>query len=250
MRQPTCQRVLAFVALAAALPLLFSCRTSVAPPETASPETAPDAAEAPPPEAQDNAALQELLDAADRAIAEDRLTTPANRNAFHYYAQAQRFAPAHAHIRLGLERIVERYLALALRAMQRQRWANARVMLDRATFVNPEHPGIDPLRRQLRLLAGARRLTLPLNQSAVRGRQPASAAKLATFGKPARQTNARVTIRAANDADGRWIYQHLSNAQGTRRIRASLEIGLPPLVTIVLLPSIDEAHRDAAQGDG
>lgn len=249
LRRQTFQRVLASIALTAVLAPLVSCRTAVAPPPAvALPEAAPDVAEAAPPETRTDAALQDLLDAADRAVAEDRLTTPANHNAFDYYAQARRLAPAHARIRIGIERIVERYLALAQQAMQRQRWANVRLMLDRATIVDAEHPGIEPLRRQLRLLAGARRLTLALNQSAVRGRQPASAAKLATFGKPARQANARVTIRAANDADGRWIHQQLSNAHGTRRIRASLEIGLPPLVTIVLLPTSDEADREAVPG--
>ena len=122
-------------------------------------------------------------------------------------------------------------------------------MLDRATLVDARHPGIEPLRRQLRLLTGARRLTLELNQSAVRERRSTSAAKLAAFGEPARQVNARVTIRAANDSDGRWIYQQLSNAPGTRRIRASLEIGLPPNITIVLLPT-DDAVAKAVRESG
>lgn len=248
MRRPRYQRLLAVIALAAVLVLPGACRTSPPPsPPATLPETAPAAVQEVP-LGGDSAELLDLLDAAERAVAEDRLTTPANHNAFDYYLKAERLAPAHARIRAGFERIVERYLALAQQAVQYQRWANARLMLDRATIVDAEHPGIEPMRRQIRLLASARRLTLALDQSAVRGRKPASAAKLVTFGRPARQANARVTIRAANDADGRWIYQHLSNAPGTRRIRASMEIGLPPLVTIVLLPTADESGTEATPG--
>ena len=237
------------LALAVLLALSTACTTSTLPaskPPPSQPATAPAEASAPAPT---DATLLALLAAADRALAEDRLTTPANDNAFHYYSQALDLAPAHPQIRAGFERIVERYLALAQQALQRQRWASARTMLDRATLVDAKHPGIEPLRRQLRLLAGARRLTLELNQSAVRERRPASAAKLAAFGEPARQVNARVTIRAANDSDGRWIYQQLSNAPGTRRIRASLEIGLPPNITIVLLP-MDDAVAKAVRESG
>ena len=249
MRRPRHQRLFTIVALAVVLVLPGACRTSPPPsPEATLPETAADTAQEAPPDGGDSAELLDLLDAAERAVAEDRLTTPTNHNAFDYYLKAERLAPTHARIRAGFERIVERYLALAQQAVQYQRWANAHLMLDRATAVDAEHPGIEPMRRQIRLLASARRLTLALDQSAVRGRKPASAAKLATFGKPARQANARVTIRAANDADGRWIYQHLSNAPGTRRIRASMEIGLPPLVTIVLLPTADESTPEAAPG--
>ena len=244
-------RAIAFVALPCALLVLSSaCKTSVSPPVPQPPPASAEPAGAAAPEAAvDEAALAELLEAADRAIAEDRLMTPANDNAFDYYAQAAELSPAHPAVRTGLERIVERYLILAQQAIGRQRWAGARSMLDRATLVDANHPGIEAMRRQVRLLAGARRLTLALDQQAVRGRLPASAAKLATFGKQAREANARVTIRAANDADGRWMYQQLSKSPGTRRIRASMEVGLPPNVTIVLLPA-DDATAQQVHGDG
>ena len=58
----------------------------------------------------------------------------------------------------------------------------------RATLVDANHPGIEAMRRQVRLLAGARRLTLALDQRAVRGRLPAPA-KLATV--VVRQAGAR-----------------------------------------------------------
>ena len=71
----------------------------------------------------------------------------------------------------------------------------------------------------------------------MRRRQKNSADELAAFGAPARRANARVSIRAGSDADGRWIYQQLANAPGERRIRAGIEIGLPPQVDVIVLPS-------------
>ena len=233
--------------LASALGSIAACTTLPAEEEPSLPAPAP-VESAPPP--VPNSALIELLEAGDRAIAKDHLTTPPEDNAFAYYSRALALAPAHPDVLIGFERIVERYLALAQQAIERQRWAGARTMLERARLVDPKHPGIDALRRQVDLLASARRLTLALDQRAVRGRQQASAARLATFGKSARQANARVTIRAASDADGRWIYQQLSKSPGTQRIRASMAIGRPPLVTIVLLPTQAAAHKDSAQGAG
>lgn len=181
--------------------------------------------------------LRALLDLAERALAEDRLTTPPDDCAHLYYSQALALAPEDDAVREGFERIVERYLALAQSAIEREAWARARLMLERATLVDAEHPGIEVLRRQERLLANAERLTLELDRDSVRRRLAAIANRLAAFGTPARRANARVRIRAASDADGRWIYRQLANAPGERRIRAGIEIGLPPQVTILLLPT-------------
>ena len=181
--------------------------------------------------------LHTLLDAAEWALAEDRLTTPAEDSAYLYFSEAQKLAPEDAAVREGFERIVERYLALAKRAIEREAWARARSMLDRAALVDSAHSGIAMLRRQAHLLANAERLTLDLDRDGVRRRLQASADRLAAFGAPARRANARVRIRAGSDAEGRWIYRQLGNAPGERRIRAGIEIGLPPQVTILLLPA-------------
>ncbi len=180
--------------------------------------------------------VQALVDAAERALAEDRLLTPEDDCAYFYYTMAQSLAPRRPDIVEGLEQIVERYLSLARSAISKKGWGTASTMLDRATTVNASHPGIAPLRRQVDLLSKARSLTLELAEEEVRQRQPEAAVKLADFGTQARRSNARVTIRAANDEDGRWIYVQLNGAPGEARIRAEIEIGTPPMVTILLLP--------------
>lgn len=177
-----------------------------------------------------------LIDTAERALADDRLLTPEDDSAYHYYRQALAIAPNHPAGRIGFERIVERYLQLTQLAMERQQWTNARSMLARAEYVDRSHPGIVAVRQQLDLLANAERLILRLDRTALGERTAAIASELREFGKHARSRRARVSIRAPSDADGRWIYQQLSRSPGEGRIRGEIEMGLPPQVTILILP--------------
>ena len=205
---------------------------------------APDALPDPEPAAQvppapeppvDEEALYALLDAAERALADDRLLTPESDSALFYFEQAVALAPDHELAQEGFERIVERYLALATRAIERERWAAARSMLDRARLVDADHVGIGALRRQVELLSNARRVVLDLDQTEVRNRRLGTMAKLTAFGILARDPAARVTIRAGSDADGRWMYEQLNEAPGSPRIRGGIAVGIPPKVTILFL---------------
>lgn len=227
------------------LPIMAVLAACVAPPPErpgtppAVPGEPPMEAPSEPTPAYDEDALYALLDAADAALAEDRLLTPEQDSAYHYFREALAMAPDHPLARRGFERIVESYLALANRAIERERWASARSMLDRASIVDGDHLGIAALRRQVELLANARRESVSLVQSAVRSRSPGTAAQLKRIGRKARQANARVTIRAASDVDGRWIYEQMNKAPGERRIRASLQIGVPPKVTVLFLDGVE-----------
>lgn len=187
----------------------------------------------------DHEGIAVLLHMAEAALAEDRLMTPEGDSAYGWYSEVLEVAPDHPRARRGLERIVERYIELARRALDRQRWATARTMLDRAALVDRAHPGVEPLRQQVRLLSGAERLTLKLTHEEVASRDAVARRKLEQFGVNARLPRSRVSIRAGSDADGRWIYQQLNLAPGQRRIRGGIELGLPPVVTIVILPRSD-----------
>ena len=228
----------AFAALVLA-PLLAVLEGCTVPPPASPPPAAPppQPVPAPAPDPGEQARLHALLDAAEEALAADRLTTPPPDSAFRYYSLALEIAPDHQPAREGLERIVERYLELTAKAIGHRRWESARRLLDRAATVDEQHPGIAPLRTQVDLLAAAERRTLALDRTALRARQGAVARQLAAFGRDARRTGARVTIRAPNDATARWIYDQLSRAAGDQRIRGSIEIGLPPQVEVLLLPA-------------
>ena len=185
--------------------------------------------------------LRRLLAAAEDALAENRLLTPSHDCAHLYYVQALELAPTNAEALRGFERIVEAYLALARRAAAREAWASARGMLDRAAQIDGAHAGIAALRRQVEILASARRVALTLDRQALRERRREMAQRLAALGEQARQANARVAIRAGSDAAGRWIYEQLNRAPGERRIRGNIEIGIPPRVTILFLSTGEEA---------
>ena len=201
------------------------------PPPVIDPEPAPDPAE--------SEEFLQLIDAAERALADERLLTPEDDSAYRHYQRAMAIAPDHPAPGLGFERIVERFLHLAQLAIGRGQWARARSMIGRAAIVDAGHASIAPLRQQVGLLANAERLTLRLDRTALGERSAGIAAELAEFGTKARQANARVAIRAPSDADARWIYQQLSRSPGERRIRGEIEIGLPPQVTILILATTE-----------
>lgn len=189
------------------------------------------------PDPGETEAFLDLIDTAERALADDRLLTPEDDSAYLYFQQAAAMAPNHPATRRGFERIVERYLQLAQLAMEREQWSHARSMLARAEYVDRSHTGIASIREQLEALANAERLVLRLDRTALRERTAAIASELMEFGQHARSDNARVSIRVPSDADGRWIYQQLSRSPGEKLIRGRIEIGLPPQVTVLLLPS-------------
>ena len=224
-------------ALSAAVVAFLLCACTAPTPSRPEPPVEP----APPPDiaAPDPGETEEfldLIDTAERALADDRLLTPEDDSAYFYYRKASTMAPHHPETRRGFERIVERYLQLAQIAMEREQWPHAGFMLDRAEYVDRSHTGIVSMREQLELLANAERLTLRLDRTALRERTRAIASELVEFGQHARSDNARVSIRVPSDADGRWVYQQLNRSPGENRIRGRIEIGLPPQVTVLLLP--------------
>ncbi len=179
------------------------------------------------------AQVRELLVRARLAIEEDHLTFPEEGSAVELYGQLLALEPDNRAAKRGLEQIVERYVELALTAADRQQFAQARSMLARARIVDADHPAIEPTTEQLRLLMHAKREKLMLAISPLRNRAASVRDALVAFGAKARVATCRVTINARNDADGRWIYQQLSQADGERRIRAKMQLASPPSVELI-----------------
>lgn len=179
------------------------------------------------------AQVRELLVRARLAIEEDHLTFPEEGSAVELYGQLLALEPDNRAAKRGLEQIVERYVELALTAADRQQFAQARSMLARARIVDADHPAIEPTTEQLRLLMHAKREKLMLAKSPLRNRAATVRDALVAFGAKARVATCRVTINARNDAEGRWIYQQLSQADGERRIRAKMQLASPPSVELI-----------------
>ncbi len=177
--------------------------------------------------------LQELLVRARLAIEEDHLTFPQEGSAAQLYGELLVLEPDNQAAKRGLEQIVERYVELALTAADRRQFAQARSMLARARIVDAGHPAIEPTTEQLRLLMHAKREKLRLDKSGLQHRAASVRDSLMTFGAKARVSTCRVTINARNDAEGRWIYQQLSQADGEHRIRAKMQLASPPSVELI-----------------
>jgi hypothetical protein len=180
----------------------------------------------------ERARVAQLLDRADRAIAADHLTYPAAGSALDLYDQVRILDPDNEAARRGLERIVERYLELAMTALERRRFEQARAMMDRARLVDPDHPGIPPTQAQIELLDTADRQVIPLDPEALRNRDAQVADAVRQAGAASRTDGCRAEITARSDSEGRWIYQQMS-AAGSPRIQAQLNIGSPPRIEVL-----------------
>jgi hypothetical protein len=211
----------------------------VAPTPTEAPPPAEEAAAIPDAEpapaeltAEERARINQLLDQAYWALSTDQLTAPYSGSALEAYDQVMQIQPDHPEARRGLEKIVERYLALAVTAAQRRQFTAAQGMLDRASIVDPDHPGIEPVQSQIRILSAAERRVVPLDGDLLREQTPAVQQALAQAGADSRRGDCQVEMFARNDAEGRWMYQHLNGA-GAQRVRAQLNIGSPPRVELI-----------------
>lgn len=183
--------------------------------------------------AEERVQIHALLDRAHWAVADDQLTSPYSGSALEAYDQVLRIQPDHPEARRGLEKIVERYLELALTAASRRQFTGAQGMLDRALIVDPDHPGIVPMQTQINMLRGADRRVVTLDGSLLRDQDQTVKNALAQAGSASRRGDCRIEIFARNDAEGRWIYQQLSSAEGRERIRAQLNIGSPPRIELL-----------------
>ncbi len=199
-------------------------------PEGARADPLTEPAPAPAPHA---AEIDALLLQANDAMERGQYINPARGSALGLYDRVLALNPGNAEARRGLELIAQHYLDLASAAVRRRQLTRARSMVDWARIVDAEHPGIAAAEAQIRLLAEARRVRLPVAGSQLRDRSDPLARSLAELGSRARNGNCLAIIRSPSDASGRWIYQQMSRAPGTARIRADIEIGSPPMVELL-----------------
>jgi tetratricopeptide (TPR) repeat protein len=210
-------------------------------PQPTIPQPPPVAEQAPEPEpeepaeltAQELQTIRNLLEQAYWSMAADRLTFPYPGSALSAYDEVLRLQPDNDEARHGRDAIVERYLEQALAAAARRNFAEAQGMLDRATLVDPDHPGVAPTQTQIDLRTAADRRVVQLDPAKLREQHADVAASLRQAGATSRSGDCRVEIFARSDAEGRWIYQQMSGASAGKRISAQLSIGSPPRVELL-----------------
>ena len=202
--------------------ILAGCQTPAeAPPPPAPAEVAPEPK-------IDPKVLNQRLNEAEDAFLADHLAYPEAGSALTLYRAILADDPEVEEAKRGIERIVERYIAMSLQALERRQFARARSMLARARIIQADHPSIEPTDAQLRLIMGADRSVLKLARDALRDETPELKAELRRFA--ANFGRCRFTIYARNDGQGRWIYQQLSADLDGQRLRAQIKIQAPTQV--------------------
>jgi len=89
-----------------------------------------------------------LLNQAQAALADYRLTIPANDSAYYYYGRVLSLRPDNAAAAQGLNEIVSRYRMLIRSAMDDGDYAHARELIERALRVRPGDPQLKRLQRR------------------------------------------------------------------------------------------------------
>ncbi len=99
--------------------------------------------------------IDHWLRAADQALWEYRLTTPAQDNAYAYYQRVIEFDPAHDEALAGLDKIADRYAVLAHKELVRGDYRMMRLYVQRGIEVRSDHGRLLALRTELNELERA-----------------------------------------------------------------------------------------------
>ena len=187
-------------------------------------ESAPTEAPIETPKKNKNEQIENLLENAQQALRQDHLLYPKETSAYAYLALALELNPDDENAKRGLEQVVERYIELAIQAIGRRQLNRAKSMLDRAKLVDKNHPSILPTENQLKLVVNSDLSTLKLNGPKI---DDAARNSISKFGSLAKRRDCRFIIYAANDQQGRSIYQLLKNDQAELKIKAQIKLRLP-----------------------
>ena len=176
--------------------------------------------------------IEKLQEMAAMSFKKDLLTTPDKKNAYYFYQQILLLDPDNEPAKIGLDQIVERYLAWAVDAAYEKQPAKARSYIARSNLVDKTHPSIEPTLRQVKIINNSVYEKFVFGQTPVLQSQK-NLARLGSFIKdePMNQ-RCRYLISAANDGLVRKIYAMVQQAQAAksgdvRRVRARNQISTP-----------------------
>lgn len=170
--------------------------------------------------------VQTLIYDAEDAFANNHLGFTHDGSALTLYRQVLRLDPENAQAQRGMEKIIEHYIALALKAANRFDTATARTLLDRGRQIDPTHPSIAPTEQFIQTTDTSHREVVIL-----RGLTDAKVRATINALVKGVQKTCRFRIFAANDARTRHLYQLLRASflrnDLNRRPRASSNISTP-----------------------
>ncbi|ALO47012.1 hypothetical protein [Pseudohongiella spirulinae] len=169
-----------------------------------------------------------------RALRADRLMTPPEDSAFHYFNRALALDPGNTVAEDGLQDILQRYLQLADTASWQGQFDNAELFLRRAAEVDDQHPGIQVARDKLQLERQRTHSVYRIDSRGLRSRHEDVVRQLQDVAAVLAANDIFVLITAPSDETGRWIYAQLQDALSDQRVRADIEIGEQASVRLVL----------------
>jgi hypothetical protein len=190
--------------------------------------------------------VRQLLAGAERALAEDRLTTPEHDNAFDRYQAVLLLRPGNEQAKTGLQLIFTRYMSLARSALARSQPGTARALVERARLVDRDNPLLAELTAEIasaqqqlaRTTGGAdEEKEILLDTETLDRRDEAVVEKLHDLANQIKASDETLLIVARSDAEGRWIYQRMSEGVPDYRLRGDIRLGREP--KILLLPPIE-----------
>ena len=178
------------------------------------------------------ARIDKLQEMATKSFKKDLLITPDKKSAYYFYQQILLLDPDNEPAKIGLDQIVERYLAWAVDAAYKKQPAKARSYIARSNLVDKTHPSIEPTLRQVKIINDSDYKKFVFDQAPVLQDQK-NLASLGSFIKdePTNQ-RCRYLISAAKDGLVRQIYNmvqqaHAANSGDVRRVRARNQISTP-----------------------
>lgn len=210
----------------------------------------PAVAEAPPPaiarrSVEDD--VRRLLDDAETALAADRLTTPLHDNAFDRFQAVLLLRPGNEQAKSGLQQVFVRYVGMIRSALARNQPGAARALIERARLVDHDHPMLAELSAEISVVqkrlaaqtstAADKDKEIILDTADLDRRDDTVVEKLKSLAAQIKNSEETMLIVARNDAEGRWIYQRMSEGVPDYRLRGDIRLGRVP--KILLLPPIE-----------
>lgn len=176
-----------------------------------------------------------LLAAAERALAADRLMSPAHDNAYDRYRAVLLLKPRNKQAVSGLQQVFLRYLTLTRSALAKARWHQADAYLARANIISPNHSLIKTLASELNKQRSAHALAdtkdegggavFRLDAAQVAKRDPAILDQLRLIAERMKETGEVMLIVSLSDADGRWLYRQMKASVPGFRLRGDIRMG-------------------------
>lgn len=168
--------------------------------------------------------IPDLLFEALQALDDDRLLTPIDDNAHSRFMRVLAYQPSNEIALQGIQDIVARYLQLAEEAMRRGLFIDAETMVDRARFVDADHPRIAGVVEAIAQEMNSKDLFFNLEGSEFSQRNESAQQQLADIAKQAKENNAFFLITAPTDDLARWMYSVMRESVSGYRLRGNIEL--------------------------